>query len=149
LFVEPPWTYFQNLRLVNQNHNPNHSAYLFGSFRRKFWYYFPLAFAVKATIPLILTTVLAVVHICAKRFIQARGEILLLIAMGSYSAALMFGADNFGVRYLLPIFLMLFIWGSRIVTILWTKPAGVALVVALCAWQAQAALRAFPNYIPY
>jgi 4-amino-4-deoxy-L-arabinose transferase-like glycosyltransferase len=149
LFSQPPWTYFQNLLLVNQNHNPNHTFYLLGRFNRGSFYYFPLAFGVKATIPLLLTTVLAVVHICAKRFIEARGEMLLLIAMGSYSAALMFGADNLGVRYLLPVFLMLFIWGSRIVTVLRSKAVGIALIVIMSAWQAQAALRAFPNYIPY
>jgi len=149
LFSEPPWTYFRNLALVNQNHNPNHNFYLFGRFNRGVWYYFPLAFAVKATIPLILTTALAVLHTCAKRFINASGEILLLMAIVSYSAALMFGADNLGVRYMLPVFLMLFIWGSRIATLLISKPAGVAMVVLLSAWQAQAALRAFPNYIPY
>ena len=61
----------------------------------------------------------------------------------------MAGADDMGVRYLLPIFPLLFIWGSRIVVELRRKTVGIALLVLLVLWQARAAVGAFPNYIPY
>src|SRR4029079_9801392 len=57
--------------------------------------------------------------------------------------------DDLGVRYLLPIFPLLFVWCSRIVVELNRKPAGIALALLLVIWQARAALWAFPNYIPY
>jgi 4-amino-4-deoxy-L-arabinose transferase-like glycosyltransferase len=150
LFRIGPWTYFANMRYVNANHNPIRLFYLFGDFSRtNWWYYFPLAFVVKATIPLLLTIVFAGVHFVARRLVDTRGEILILGTIISYTAALMIGADDIGVRYLLPLFPLLFIWGSRIMIELMQKKTGIVLAILLVAVQARAALGAFPNYIPY
>jgi len=150
LFTVPPWIYFQNMRLVNANHNPNHEFYLFGRFSRSgWWYYFPAALAVKATIPLLIALVLSSIHLAMKRFADIRGEMLILVSTLSYAGAVVIGADEIGLRYLLPVFPLLFIWTSRLVLALKTKPAGIALAAMLIAWQMTAALRAFPNYIPY
>jgi hypothetical protein len=150
LFQQPAWTYLTNMQSVNANHNPNHHYYLLGTLDLAgWWYYFPVAFAFKTTIPVLLTVVLATIHFASKRFIDRRGEMLLLVTAAAYTAALAAGADNLGVRYLLPVFPLLFIWCSRIAVELKAKRAGIALIVVLLAWQAQAALRAFPNYIPY
>ena len=150
LFTTMPWTYVENMRSVNANHNPNHQFYLFGRFTLTgFWYYFPLAFAVKATIPLLLSMVLACIQFITKRFINRRGELIILVAAASYAGAVMLGADELGVRYLLPIFPLLFIWGSRIVVELRTRTAGIALLVLLAGLQASTSVRAFPNFIPY
>ena len=73
LFSAPPWTYAANMGLVNANHNPNRLYYLFGDFSRTgWWYYFAFAFAVKATIPLLLTIFLASVHFGFRRFTDFR-----------------------------------------------------------------------------
>jgi predicted membrane-bound dolichyl-phosphate-mannose-protein mannosyltransferase len=150
LFSTPPWTYFVNMRAVNANHNPNRLYYLFGNFSRsEWWYYFPFAFAVKATLSLLLTIVLAAVYLGFKKFIDKRGEVLLLTAIIAYVVAVMIGADDLGVRYLLPVFPLLYIWGSRIVVDLKQKSAGIAMIAVLLAWQAWAALHVFPNYIGY
>jgi hypothetical protein len=150
LFRIAPWTYFANMRFVNANHNPIRLFYLFGDFSRTgWWYYFPMAFAVKATIPLLLTIVLSGVHCVARRFVDARGEILIVGTIVSYTALLIIGADDIGVRYLLPLFPLLFVWGSRIMIELTKKTAGVLLAILLVAMQGRAALAAFPDYIPY
>jgi hypothetical protein len=150
LFSMPPWTYVANMRYLNANHNPIRMFYLFGNFSRSgWWYYFPLAFLVKATVPFLLTLALAAIQLAAKRFINVGGEFLVLALAISFLAAVMVGADDMGVRYLLPIFPLLFIWGSRIVVELRQRAAGIALLMLLVAWQAWAALGAFPNYIPY
>jgi len=150
LFSATPWTYLANLRLVNANHNPNRLYYLFGNFSRTgWWYYFALAFAVKATIPLLLTAALASVHLVIKRFIDLRGELLILATVVTYAVGVTLGADDLGVRYLLPVFPLLFIWGSRITVNLKNRTAGIAVIILLLGWQAQAALRVFPNYISY
>jgi hypothetical protein len=150
LFSTPPWTYFENLRYVNRNRNPDHLSYLFGNFSRtKFWQYFAFAFSVKATIPLLLTTALASAHVCMKKFFNPWGEMLLLASIACYVAALTIAADDLGVRYLLPVFLLLFIWGSRIALPLTKKTVGIALMLILFGWQIRAAIGAFPNYIPY
>jgi hypothetical protein len=106
-------------------------------------------FPVKATIPLLVTVVLASVHLLVKRFIDFRGELLILATIVTYALGVSMGADDLGVRYLLPVFPLLFIWGSRIVVSFKNARAGAALLLILLAWQAQTALRAFPNYISY
>src|SRR5262249_8239224 len=98
---------------------------------------------------LLLTTILAFAHLAWRRFIDVWGEMLILAAILCYALAITVGADDIGVRYLLPIFPLLFIWGSRIVIDLKAKPAGVALLLILAGWQARSAIGAFPNYIPY
>jgi len=150
MFSIPPWRYFSYLRSVNWNRNPDHLSYLFGNFSRtRFWHYFVLAFSVKATIPLLLATAMAAVHACAKRFLNPRGEMLLLVCIASYVLALTLGADDLGVRYLLPVFLLLFIWVSRIAVELNRKAVGILFIILLVGWQLRAALGAFPNYIAY
>jgi Dolichyl-phosphate-mannose-protein mannosyltransferase len=149
-FSVPPWKYFSYLRSVNWNRNPDHLSYLFGDFSRtRFWHYFLLAFSVKATIPLLLATALAFVHVCIERFFDAFGEMLLLVTAAAYSGALTLGADDLGVRYLLPVFLLLFVWCSRIAIELNKRAVGILFIIMLVGWQARAALGAFPNYIAY
>jgi hypothetical protein len=150
LFTLGPWTYLSNMGLVNANHNPNHFFYLFGTFSKTgWWYYFPVALGMKATIPLLLTTVLACVHLIWRRFIDVRGELLIIGPIVCYALAIMVGADDIGVRYLLPIFPLLFVWGSRVVVELKSKSVGLVLIFILAGWQAREAIGAFPNYIPY
>jgi hypothetical protein len=150
LFSVPPWIYLTNMKYLNGNHNPIRMFYLFGNFSRMgWWYYFLLAFVVKATVPLLLTVALASIQFAAKRFIEPLGECLLLFMGISLVAVVMAGADDMGLRYLLPVFPLLFIWGSRIVIELRQRAAGIALLILLVTWQARAALGAFPNYIPY
>jgi hypothetical protein len=150
MFRVPPWTYIENMRLVNANHNPNRLFYLFGDFSRTgWWYYFFLAFLVKTTIPALLTLTLATIQFASAGVLARRGETILLAAIACFFVAVTLGADQIGVRYLLPIFPLLFIWSSRIASELSRKAVGVALLCGLVGWQARSAVAAFPDYIPY
>jgi hypothetical protein len=59
------------------------------------------------------------------------------------------GADQIGVRYLIPIFPLLFVWTSRTVPRLAASRTGLIAISMLILWQAWTAVHAFPNYIPY
>jgi 4-amino-4-deoxy-L-arabinose transferase-like glycosyltransferase len=150
LFLVPPWTYVENMRLVNANHNPNRLSYLLGDFSRTgWWYYFLLAFAIKATIPTLVTISAAAAQAASSGFMNRRGEIILLTGIAAYVIAVTAGAAQIGVRYLLPVFPLLFVWGSRIAVDLRRKAAGIVVLTGLLGWQIYAAITAFPNYIPY
>jgi hypothetical protein len=58
-------------------------------------------------------------------------------------------ADQLGVRYILPVFPLVFIWVSRIVPDFLTARSGAAVLAVLIGWHAWSAISAFPNYIPY
>ena len=91
---------------------------------------------------------LPLVHFFIKRFVNVRGETSFSSRIFSYFVVMTLGADDLGVRYLLPIFPLLLIWCSRIAIEL-KKKRGLALLVLLLLWQARAAVWAFPNYISY
>jgi Dolichyl-phosphate-mannose-protein mannosyltransferase len=149
LFSESPLTYFRNVSLVNANHIQHYPFYLFGRLRPEgWWYYFLAAFAVKATIPTLLAIFAAVVH-ARNGLVERWGELILITGIAFYTLVISIGADQIGFRYVLPIFPLLFIWTSRIVPTLAISRIGIGILGVLLLWQAWAATRAFPNYIPY
>jgi 4-amino-4-deoxy-L-arabinose transferase-like glycosyltransferase len=149
LFAESPLTYFRNAMFVNANHLQGYPFYLLGRMKSHgFWYYFLVALGVKATIPTLLFTLLAAIHITAG-WMNRGGEVILLAGIGFYATLISIAADQLGIRYLLPIFPLIFIWTSRVVPFLASRTAGAAVIAVLMLWQAQASIRAFPNYIPY
>ena len=149
LFSESPLAYFRNISLVNANHVQQYPFYLFGQLHPNgWWYYFLAAFALKATVPTLLMIFAATIH-TKNGLINRWGEIILITSIAFYILVISIGADQIGVRYLLPILPLLFVWTSRIVPSLATSRIGVGVLAILLLWQAWAATRAFPNYIPY
>jgi hypothetical protein len=149
LFSASPLLYFKNARLVNANHIANYRYYLFGEFKEGgWWYYFLAAFAFKATLATLVLMMLAAARMIT-RPIRDFGEIVLLLGIGFYVLVTSVGAGDLGVRYLLPIFPLVFVWLSRIVPDYWSNRLGRAVLFVLLAWQAWAGVSAFPNYIPY
>lgn len=150
LFSASPLLYFRNASLVNANHVQNYPVYLFGQLKPGgWWYYFLAAFLVKATVPTLMAIIFAVLHLVSKRFVSRWGEIILLSVICFYTALISIAADQIGLRYLIPIFPLLFIWTSRIVPWILSMRGGAIVIGGLLAWQVFAAVRTFPNYIPY
>ena len=149
LFTDTPLIYFKNSAFVNANHPPTYPYYLLGHVQpHGWWYYFPVAFALKATAATLLVIAFAAVRSFAG-FANRWAEIILLLGIVFYTVVICLGANDIGVRYLLPVFPLLFIWGSRIVPECMKTGAGKALVAALLVCQAWAGLSSFPDYIPY
>jgi 4-amino-4-deoxy-L-arabinose transferase-like glycosyltransferase len=149
LFSASPLLYFRNLAFVNANHNPEYFFYLFDQLKQGgWWYYFLLAFAVKATLPLLILILLATVR-ATNGLKEVRGEAILLATIAAYTAVISLWAHPLGIRYLLPVFPLLFVWVSRLVPECLTARAGQLVLGVLLLWQAWAGLSAFPNYIPY
>ena len=149
LFSASPLLYFRNMRFVGANHLPNYPFYLFGKMKPGgWWYYFPVAFALKATLPSVLLIFFAAVN-ATRGFINRWGEMILLVTIVLFLLVITAGADQIGVRYILPIFPLLYIWVSRIVPDFMTARSGTAVLVLLLTWHVASGIFAFPNYIPY
>ena len=149
LFSATPLLYFRNMGFINANHLKDYPFYLLGQFKRGgWWYYFAVAFAFKATLPTVFLIVLAAVR-ATRGFVDRWGETILLGTVALYIVVITVGADQVGVRYILPIFPLLFIWVSRVVPDLLTTRAGSAVLAGFLAWHAWSGMSAFPNYIPY
>jgi len=149
LFAVSPLTYFANAQTVNTNHSPTYEYYLLGQLKRGgWWYYFFVAFLFKATLTTLILTLLATVRAFSGT-INRVGEQILLAGIGFYIVVMSAGANDLGIRYLLPIFPLLFIWISRIAPDYWTNRVGQGVLIILFAWQVWSGLAAFPNYIPF
>ncbi|HEX8501402.1 MAG TPA: glycosyltransferase family 39 protein [Pyrinomonadaceae bacterium] len=135
-----------------------HNAGLLGMYSPKgWWYYFPVAFALKATLPFLLLS-LASLGWGAYRLLGKRDRrfLLPLAAFAVYAAASVAGALNLGIRYFLPGYMLLFVTGGALLARLWgagrerrAGKAGAAVAAVLLGWTCVEAARAYPNHMSY
>ncbi|MFN2493605.1 MAG: ArnT family glycosyltransferase [Pyrinomonadaceae bacterium] len=141
------------------NHSiEGHPASLLGMYSRTgWWYYYPVAFALKTTIPFLLVSLSSLAW-GLYRFIWKRELplLVLLIPFLLYTALMMMSRIDIGIRYYLPAYAFLFILSGGLLDSLLrkrfqnlTRFASASVVVIAFAWISFEALRAYPNHIPY
>jgi 4-amino-4-deoxy-L-arabinose transferase-like glycosyltransferase len=133
--------------------NEGHPASLLGNHGRfGWWYYFPVAFALKTTLPFLFISVAAVLWTAWRilRKSDASHRYLLLPFM-LFTAFLMTSTINIGVRYYLPAYPFLFIMSGALLANLWRirKMAGIIAVSLVLGWSFIEVTRTYPNYMPY
>jgi hypothetical protein len=126
-------------------------AYLLGRLSDSgFWYFFPVALAVKTPIGFLLLAAGGIV--LAVRDRRIRSGLPVALCMGILGVAMVSPID-IGVRHILPIFLGLSLLAARAVAYVWSAPgraiwlqAGVAV---LLVWLAVASVSSHPDYLAY
>lgn len=134
-----------------------HPAGLLGMYsQRGWWYYFPVAFALKATIPFLLASLGALAWALYRTVYKGETRLLvLLVPFALYTAFVMMSPIDIGIRYYLPAFGFLFILGGGLLDALLRsnasgqKRAALAVVCVAFAWMSWEAIRTYPNYLPY
>ena len=147
---------FVNGILFQMAHNRHgNTASLLGMYSQYgWWYYFPIAFALKTTIPFLLLAVAAVTW-AVWRFFQKREKQLLvmLLPLFAFTALSMTSSINIGVRHFLPAYPFFFILsGAFLDSLLGRRQKRwliMTLVIALFGWMGIETIRAYPDYIPY
>ncbi|HEV2762138.1 MAG TPA: glycosyltransferase family 39 protein, partial [Pyrinomonadaceae bacterium] len=143
---------FYNVALHNRD---GHPSSLLGEYRTEgWWYYFPVAFALKTTLPFLLLTVAALAwalwRLGARRDLR---YLAVLAPLAVYLALSMSSRINIGIRHLLPAFPFLFVAGGalldRLLEVKRARLAALALVALTFGWTALEAWRAYPDYVPY
>ncbi len=136
-------------------HN-GHPAGLLGRHSDKgWWYYFPVAFALKTTLPFLLVSIAAVLWGVSGLRREGRGRLLvLLLPLVLYTGMLMLSTINIGVRYYLPAYPFLFILGGAFLDERMRqgrhKLLGTSVVVVgLLCWGAVEAGRSHPDHMSY
>lgn len=118
------------------------------------WYYFPAAFALKTTIPFLLTSV-AGIGWGLWRTLKHHDwrPLYVLVPFAMFTALAMASTINIGVRLYLPAYSFLFIISGALLNQLshsqTRKVLGVTIVSVVLGWCAIEAIRTYPNYIPY
>ncbi len=134
-----------------------HATSLLGQYNDLgWWYYFPVAFALKTTIPFLVLAVVALGWAVWKLTIKQKGKrdkrfLWLVVPVGIYLAISLTSHINIGIRHFLPVYPFLFIAGGALLGKLLSarRMIGVAVLVILFGWMGFEAVHAFPNYIPY
>jgi len=135
------------------------TSYFFGHvYRHGNWMYFPAAFLIKSTLPLLIVLCLAPSAFLLNRS-KSRGAdrgddagklSFLLLPVAVYLAIAMSSDMNIGMRHLLPIYPFLYILAGAAASLLlradrrWVPVAGLLL-----AWQVATSLCAAPGYMGY
>jgi 4-amino-4-deoxy-L-arabinose transferase-like glycosyltransferase len=150
---EGPWAgipipaYLLSLLFDQVANERGRNLYLLGEFASGgWWYYFPVAFALKVPVAI---TALAGLAIAAPVARPSRLGWLIGVPVSVYLAVACFWLDiTLGIRYLLPIFPLLFVF---IATQLAPTGSGWrrAAVFAACGWLAIASLWIHPHYLAY
>lgn len=127
------------------------TSYFFGHvYRHGQWLYFPAAFAIKSTLPLLLLLIAALVVLLLGRLRQWRELLFLFIPVAVYLAVAMHSQMNIGHRHILPIYPFLYLFGAAAVTVLIrTNKRWNYAVAVLFLWQVVTSIRVAPAYMAY
>ncbi|HEX3557964.1 MAG TPA: glycosyltransferase family 39 protein [Pyrinomonadaceae bacterium] len=132
-----------------------HPAGLLGMYRSTgWWYYFPVAFALKTPLPFLLLSLASLVW-AVREWLQRRDPRLLwlLVPFALYTAFVLFSNIDIGVRYYLPAYPFLFILSGALLERLLrsrrARRAGALAAAALLCWTVVEAARAYPDHMSY
>jgi hypothetical protein len=149
-FPRDPLFYVKGMMRVNADHNPDYPAYLMGHFKKGgWWYYFPLAFLFKTPIPTLILLVLTLILIkrCpAKHWIDDAFLILPMVIFTAFTCAF---AHNLGIRYILPIYPLIFVFVSRLIDFFLHQRLKRYVGILLGLWYLMAAVSIYPDYLAY
>lgn len=172
----PAYMYIRGLLNVTFHNYWGHSSYLMGQVRvLGWWYYFPVAFAVKTPLPTVLLFLIAVVmlplhlrrmyHVPRHRetlhgvlqhvrtFLNGRRFVYMTLLLPPilYFASSLTSHINLGVRHIFPVYPFLFVLSGALAKPLWNKfhSYHFTLVALLLAWLALSSFRTYPHYLSY
>ena len=154
-FIPAP-AFFQGLAKVRFKESTGHKSYLLGHIRETgWWYFFPVALAVKSTLPFLLLAVVGGIYLAKSAWMGQANWINLAPLTAAFTVLIVCLPShiNIGIRHILPIYPLLAIIAGVGARRIWEgiKPAylGPIIIVALFAWQIEASVRAHPDYLAY
>lgn len=125
----------------------NHAFYLMGDYSTSGWfYYYFAAFLMKTPLAFLMVLFLSIVF-CPKRWFH-QADVLLVSAISILLIAGMFNRVNIGIRHVLPLYPLLFLYSGRVVLIQNQFIRGV-IVPILLLWFLMASVWISPHYLAY
>ncbi|HEX8254758.1 MAG TPA: glycosyltransferase family 39 protein [Thermoanaerobaculia bacterium] len=142
----PASRFFAGLFAVQLHNREGHGAFLLGELRTDgWWYYFPVALAVKTPLPALALAATGIFLSIRRR---ADLDHLAVIAAGLL-ASTMTSRINIGVRHILPIYVPLAILAAYAVVELCRARFGRIIAAVLCGWLVIGGALAHPDYLPW
>jgi dolichyl-phosphate-mannose-protein mannosyltransferase len=124
-------------------------SFLLGAYSAKgWWYYFPVAFAVKTPLPTLILIGASLAFVYRRG--TWRSTSFLLIPVGIYFAICLASSFDIGYRHLLPILPCLFIFTGQLALIEWkTSLLRTWVISAMVIWLTIGSVRTFPHYLAF
>jgi hypothetical protein len=152
-----PRYFVYGVHMVLQDTREGRPAFLLGQVSDTgWWYYFPVAFALKTTIPFLLASIGGLVWAVIQMFRRKHYALLYAVLPAVFYLGLTMTSHlNIGVRHLLPLFPFMAVMGAGFVAALIgfgmrrSRVLGVALAAVLLAPSLGIAISTFPNYLTY
>lgn len=149
----PMGTYWKGVLSILEQTQGGRPAYLLGQTSvHGWWTYFPITFAVKTPLPILLLLILAIpATLALKRW---RADVFLLAPALAYGALIMPSALNIGYRHLLPALPFLYVWAAqaslpRILPRLRVAGLSLRLACLLLAWLGLETAWIAPHFLAY
>ena len=145
----------EGIRELALHNEHGQSAYLFGEFRRYgWWYFFPVALAVKSPIPLLVLGGIGTALAASRSHGSQRWALLApALAAAAILAVCMPAPINIGVRHVLPMYPLMAVMAGYGAARLWNAGTRRTLarvtVAALISWQVVSSVAAHPDYLPF
>ncbi|HXQ63801.1 MAG TPA: glycosyltransferase family 39 protein [Steroidobacteraceae bacterium] len=150
------------IEALSVHNHSGHSSFLLGEVRNQgWWYFYPVALAVKTPLPLLLLglpglALLARDGIRAPDAMRLAPPVLFVVVLAFCS---LYSHINIGVRHVLVLYPLLAVGAAALGVRVWgrirARPAGAArgaasaVLGALLLWQAVVIVRSWPDYLPY
>jgi hypothetical protein len=151
----PALAFFRGIQSVLAHNTRGHHAYLLGRTSvTGWWYFFPVAVAVKTPLPFLALSIagLLMLTLSATRLHDWRRSVVPVSAV-TILAVVMSSNINIGVRHVLPIYVPLAVAAGCAVMTLWNSARARwvtrSTAVALVLWLEVSSVRAHPDYLAY
>jgi hypothetical protein len=147
-----PRDFLFGIYVVAMHNSGGHSSSLLGMYDyRGWWYYFPIAFALKTSIPFLLLSLTAISWSLWRIAQGDRAFRPAVIPLGIYSALAMTSGINIGIRHFLPAYPFLLMLSGALLAAIYkhAHKAGLFAAAAVIGIMAIEAFATFPYYISY
>lgn len=146
-----PRPFLDGLGVLYTNVNLDLPTYFDGSFHEGgVWYYFVAAFFLKTPLAFLALLLVKGGDQALRRHLGLVELLYLLLPAFLWLGVMTISALQFGVRYILPVYPLLFVYAAGVAESPWFRGmAGRVAVAVLALVFAASSLRAHPHYLPY
>jgi tetratricopeptide (TPR) repeat protein len=126
-------------------------SFLMGKTGRGWYHYFLVAFLIKTPIPTIIFILMSIIFFKKIRNKRLSDEFLLIIPILTIFGVASYSRFNLGLRHILPIYPLLFVFVSKVANLRFHRSNGVLsfLIFILCWWYLVSSLKIYPHYLAY
>ena len=150
-FFAPDWSlYWQGVRAVQANHPVDYPSYVHGRFYIGGGAWYPLySWLLKTPLPTMLAIAVGGWVVLRRPGRRLDAAVYLLLPAAVLTAATCLLADNYGVRYLIPVNALLLVLAGGAASVAGRRGAARAVTALLGAWLLVSVLHAAPDHLSY